>query len=512
MEVLIDGVSIDLSEIALLPKDEQREILKLLARYERKSAIEAGRKSFLGFVQYMWDDFILGVHHKRIASIFDGILSGEIKRSIINLAPRMTKSEFSSFLLPGCYIGRYPRRKIIQASNTAELAQGFGRRVRDAIESERFQDLYPHVHIKPDSKAAGRWNTNEGGDYFAIGVGGTMTGRGANLMVIDDPHSETEGMMAPYNPKIFDSVYDWYQAGPRQRLQPGGSMLITMTRWGKRDLTGRVLERAKETGSTDEWKVFEFPAILPSGASLWPEFWPVEDLLKTKRDIAPSRWAAQYMQQPTSDLNAIVKRDSWRPWEKKRPPECEFLVQSWDTAYTSKTSSDYSACTTWGVFQHQDPTDAKPSYHAILLHAYRDRVEFPRLKELAKEMYRSMEPDSIIIEAKASGLPLLYELRQAGIPCQDFSPSRGNDKLVRLNSISDLFHNRKVWFWAESEHMRTIDQCIEEIASFPAGDHDDLMDSSVQALMRIKKGAFLGDYQNQDDDEEETYRPARRYY
>ena len=788
----------DLSElIGKLPVAEQEKLLEQVGQYRDAVAREKAQSKFMSFVKEMWPGFIHGRHHAIMAKKFEEIAEGKLKRLIINMPPRHTKSEFASFLLPAWYLGRNPDKKVIQTSNTAELAVGFGRKVRNLVDSDHYGKIFPGVGLRADSKAAGRWATSHGGDYFAIGVGGTVTGKGADLLIIDDPHSEQEARLAQGDPTVFDSVYEWYTSGPRQRLQPGGAIVVVMcmtgdtdvlmadgsttqlkdirpgdlvatyengrintarinnwrssgidtvytiqtrsgkiiranerhpflvdtkgnrewirlknlkpgmqlvatkavrglqdrktnpvyarpakpeqvttakiqmlrieslgimangkafrvvnainrlfakvcarpaianntvhhqrqpsnagqnalkagtesltqttsawlrnaatvamsvvntlllktrgrigvenfalttatipasyedysamtatsqsdmakrqtdcnellsiyvfgtdeileitesgkeevfdvevdrtenfiangvvshnTRWSDKDLTGRVLK-----SETTEWEVIEFPAILPSGNSLWPEFWPVDELLALKEELPAYKWNAQYQQKPTGEEGALVKRDWWRLWEGERAPACEFIIQSWDTAYTKNQRSDYSACTTWGVF-HRD--EDENDVNIILLDAWKGKVEFPELKAKAKEMYDDWEPDACIIEAKAAGAPLIFELRRMGVMVQDFTPTRGNDKFVRLNSVTDLFSSGKVW----APDKRWAEDVIEEFARFPNAEHDDLVDSGVQALMRFRQGGFLR-LGTDEEDEPLDMRRRRSYY
>ena len=458
-------------------------ILEELDVFQNAKKRERAQGDFMEYVKMMWPGFVHGRHHALMAKKFEAIAEGKIKRLIINMPPRHTKSEFASYLLPSWYLGKFPHKKVIQCSNTGELAVGFGRKVRNLVGSETYATVFPEVSLRQDSKAAGRWATNKGGEYFAIGVGGTVTGKGADLLIIDDPHSEQEAAIAATNPEVYDKVYEWYSSGPRQRLQPGGAIIIVMTRWAKRDLTGRILQAAEDRDG-DRWEVIELPAILPDEKPLWPQFWSYEELSALRNELPLSKWSAQYQQEPTSEEGAIVKRDWWKIWESDVPPKCEFLIQSWDTAFTKNERSDYSACTTWGVFyKDENPDDA----NIILLDAFKKRMEFPELKQCALESYKDWEPDAFIVEAKAAGAPLIYELRQMGIPVSEYSPSRGNDKVVRLNSVSDLFASGKVW----APPTRWAEEVIEEMASFPNSEHDDLVDSSTQALIRFRKGGFI---------------------
>jgi predicted phage terminase large subunit-like protein len=501
---MIDDSIID-KIIANIPESERGNV-ELIAQGYRDSVMrESGQKHFMAFVKAMWPNFITGRHHALMAKKFEEIAAGKTKRLIINMPPRHTKSEFASYMLPAWFLGKFPHKKIIQCSNTAELAVGFGRKVRNLVDSEPYSKIFPNVALRYDSKAAGRWATNENGDYFAIGVGGTVTGKGADLLIIDDPHSEQEAALAASDPTVYDKVYEWFTSGPRQRLQPGGSIVIVMTRWGKRDLTGRVLQSMVERDG-DEWEIIELPAIMPNEQPLWPEFWSFEELSKLRNELPLSKWQAQYQQQPTSEAGAIVKREWWQVWEGDRPPPCDFIIQSWDTAFTKNERSDYSACTTWGVFyKDEDPNDA----NIILLDALKERLEFPELKQRALEMYQEWEPDAFIIEAKASGAPLVFELRRMGIPVQEFTPTRGNDKITRINSVADMFASGRVW----APRKRWAEEVIEEMAAFPNSDHDDLVDSATQALIRFRKGGFVRlDLDEPEDVIEFRSRRGKGYY
>jgi predicted phage terminase large subunit-like protein len=489
--------------IESLPEAERESLLAMAQAYTDAVTREKATVEFMEFVRVMWPGFIHGRHHALMAKKFEDIANGKIKRLIINMPPRHTKSEFASYLLPAWFLGRYPNKKIIQCSNTAELAVGFGRKVRNLVDGDQYAKVFPNVNLRSDSKAAGRWSTNANGEYFAIGVGGTVTGKGADLLIIDDPHSEQEAALAASNPEVYDKVYEWYGSGPRQRLQPGGAIVIVMTRWGKRDLTGRILQSTIERDG-DEWEQIDLPAILPSEKPLWPEFWSYEELVKLRNELPVSKWSAQYQQQPTSEAGAIVKREWWQMWEKEQPPQCEFIIQSWDTAFTKNERSDYSACTTWGVFyKDENPDDA----NVILLDAFKERLEFPELKERALQYYKEWEPDAFIVEAKASGAPLIFELRRMGIPVQEFTPTRGNDKISRVNSVSDLFASGKIW----CPRTRWAEEVMEEMAAFPNSDHDDLVDSSTQALIRFRKGGFLR-LQTDEVDDPVHFRRKVAYY
>lgn len=480
-----------------IPPDKLPEILKLVRRLEEAQRREEGQKDFLSFVRSMWPSFVAGRHHAIMADAFQRVLDGKCKRLLIHMAPRHTKSEFASYLLPAWFLGRRPDGKVIQCSNTADLAVGFGRKVRNLVASEDYQKVFKGVGLRPDSKAAGRWSTSKNGEYFAIGVGGTVTGKGADLLIIDDPHSEQEAALAAGNPAVFDGVYEWYTSGPRQRLQPGGAIIVVMTRWSKRDLAGRILQASLQRDGVDDWEVIELPAIMPSGEPLWPEFWSLKELEALKAELPPSKWLAQYQQTPTSEEGAILKREWWKRWKRDQPPPVEFVMIAADTAFTKSSRSDYSAFTVWGVFTHENEDGVRVP-NLILLDAIKDRMEFPELKAKATALYREWRPDAFIVEGKASGLPLIHELRQAGIPVSDFTPTRATgDKIVRANSVSDILASGVVW----APETRWADEVVEDCAAFPSGDHDDVVDTVIMALMRYRQGGFIRLPSDEEDEE-----------
>jgi len=461
-----------------LPENEAQEYADLELADELKNMQNLVTHDFLNFVKYMWPAFIEGKHHQDISQKFNDLAEGKINRLIVNMPPRHTKSEFASYFLPAWMIGKNPNLKIIQATHTAELAIDFGRKTKNLIDQNQYQEMFP-TRLQEDSQAAGRWKTEQGGEYFAAGVGGAITGRGADLLIIDDPHKEQD---LKGDGSAFDKAWNWYMSGPRQRLQPGGKIVLVMTRWSTKDLTGK-LTQAMTDESGDVWDIVELPAILPSGKPVWPEYWNIEELEKTRSSIPVSNWNAQYMQSPTAEEGAIIKREWWKDWKGKNPPPIEYTIQSYDTAFLKKTSSDFSAITTWGVFKKEDS-----GYNIILLNAFKDRYEFPELRRLAHQEYLDHRPDIVIIEAKASGIPLTHELREMGIPVINFTPSKGNDKHVRVASISPLFEAGKVW---APMHEHFAQEVVEECASFPYGDHDDYVDSMTQALMRIRQGGLI---------------------
>lgn len=463
-----------------------REKLEKTAKFLKAKKILSARENFIFFVKQVWPDFICREgkepsewgHHQIIADKLTQVAQGKIKRLIVNMPPRHTKSEFASYLFPAWIMGLQPKSKIMQVSHNAELSFRFGRKVRNLIQGEEYKKIFNNLDLSEDSKAAGRWETNHGGEYFAAGVGGAITGRGADFLIIDDPHTEQNIM----SENAMDKTYDWYVSGPRQRLQPGGAIVVVMTRWATNDLTGQLL-KAQVNEKADNWEVIQFPAILDSGQPVWPEYWRIEELESVKASIPPQRWNAQYMQNPTAEEGALIKREWWIPWQGAIP-NLQYVIQSYDTAFTKKETSDYSAITTWGIFKPHD--DSAPCL--ILLDSLRGRYEFPELKSIALEQYNYWKPETVVIEAKASGMPLIQELRRMGIPVIDFVPGRGRDKHSRVNACAPIFASGMVYY---PEGKQFALEVIEECASFPNGDHDDLVDSTTQAVLRYREGNFI---------------------
>ena len=360
-------------------------------KLDEKTKQETVNKDFLSFVKHVWPQFIEGKHHKKIADKFNKIANGEIKRLIINMPPRHTKSEFASFLLPAWMIGRKPDLKIIQTTHTTELAVRFGRKAKTLIDSPEYQQVFK-TRLREDSQAAGKWETEQGGEYYAAGVGSAITGRGADLLIIDDPHSEQDAL----NIQALERAYEWYTSGPRQRLQPGGSIVVVMTRWNMKDLTGMLLKSQKELKS-DKWEIIEFPAIMPSNKPVWPEYWKLDELEGVKASLSVGKWNAQWMQNPTAEEGSLIKREWWRVWDKGYIPPLQHVIQSYDTAFLKKETADYSAITTWGVFY---PDEDSPA-NLILLDSFKDRLEFPELRKEALEQYRYWNPETVIVESKS---------------------------------------------------------------------------------------------------------------
>jgi len=504
-EFSAEDIELLLANIDSYTPEEQEELLKTLDEYERKRKVEAARDDLIAFCCAMQPDYKVGKHHRILGDLLMEIEQGREyeydgkpaentgkDRICVNMPPRHGKSQLVSIYFPAWFLGKNPDKKVLMVSHTTDLAVDFGRKVRNLISTDDYREIFPDTQLAIDSKSAGRWNTSKGGEYFACGVGSALAGRGAHLLLVDDPHNEQDIING--NLDVFDKAYEWFTFGARTRLMPGGRVAIIQTRWHLDDLTGRVTRDMTQNELADSYEVVEFPAILETEdpekptnfieKPLWPEFFNLDALYRTKASMPLFQWNAQYQQTPTAEEAALVKREWWNEWEEEQPPTCEYLIMSLDAAAEKHNRADYTALTVWGVFFNNE----EDRYELILLNSIKQRMEFPELKQLSYEQYLEWEPDSFIVEKKGSGTPLYQELRRMGLVVQEYTPHRGSgDKMARLNSVADIIKSGLCWV----PQTRWAEEVVEEIAGFPFMSNDDLVDSTVMALMRFRQGGFI---------------------
>jgi predicted phage terminase large subunit-like protein len=491
--------------------EEVTEIDKLVNELSSRRYNKKVYADLIAFCKHMQPDYIVGKHHRMLANLLMDIEQGKKDRICVNIPPRHGKSQLVSIMFPAWFLGRNPNKKVMMVSHTTDLAVDFGRKVRNLIATDSYKEIFPDVHLAVDSKSAGRWNTNFGGEYYACGIGSALAGRGADLLLVDDPHSEQDVINGNFS--TFEKAYEWFTFGARTRLMPGGRVAIIQTRWHMDDLTGRVTDDMSKNEKSDQYEIVEFPAILDIvdketkksvQKPLWPEFFDLEALLRTKASMPVFQWNAQYQQEPTAEEAALIKREWWGIWKEDSPPSCEYIIMSLDAAAETHNRADFTAMTTWGVFLNEQ----KDNYNIILLNSIKKRMEFPELKELAMKEYTLWEPDAFIVEKKNSGVALYQEMRRMGLPVQEYTPHRGSgDKLARLNSVSDIVSSGLVWV----PETRWAEEVVEEIAGFPFMSHDDLVDATVMALMRFRQGGFIR-LPSDEPDEIHYFKRRSSYY
>jgi len=509
-----DEIQLMLDNLDSYTEQEQEELHSIVEGIQEQAKIESAFKDLIEFCKAMQSDYQVGRHHRLLGDLLMEIEQGRAydeegtpmadtgkDRICVNIPPRHGKSQLVSIYFPAWFLGRNPDKKVMMVSHTTDLAVDFGRKVRNLISTPEYQKIFPTVKLAVDSKSAGRWNTSAGGEYYACGIGSSIAGRGAHLLLIDDPHSEQDVLSGNFD--VFDRAYEWFTYGARTRLMPGGRVAIVQTRWHLDDLTGRVVRDMAQNEQADQYEIVEFPAILEVTKEttkkkkgkkvtetqviekpLWPEFFNLDALARTKASMPLFQWNAQYQQNPTAEEAALIKREWWKEWKEERPPECEYLIMSLDAAAETHNRADYTAITTWGVFKNEEEN----CYCIILLNAVKKRVEFPELKKLAQEEYDEWQPDAFIVEKKSNGTPLYQELRRTGMMVQEYTPHRGSgDKTARLNSVADIVSSGLCWV----PQTRWAEELVEEVAGFPFMPHDDLVDTTVMALMRFRQGGFI---------------------
>ena len=504
-------------------------------------AIQSARKDLLAFIMLMNPSFSVGPHHRVLCDQLMKIESGETDRLMVFVAPRSSKSLITSTYFPAWALGKNPFWQEIAVSHSDDLATRFGRAIRDIINTEQFRTIFPQINIRKDNRSANSWGLQhkgkEAGSFLAAGSGSGIAGFGAHLAIIDDPISEQDA----YSKARREALNEWYSSGLRTRLMPGGKVVLVMTRWHENDLAGHLLSLEDDSPMADEWEVVRIPALntteslnklekareslisqgylsqdytkLKLGSSFWPAsdhkdgfHWSTEEIIRTKNNTPSFKFDALYGQAPTNEEGNIIKLEWWQNWDNTAPPECDYIIQSWDTAFSTKTSADYSAVTTWGVFK-----SGLDMPNLVLLGAERGRWDYPTLRTKAVKKYEEHKPDSILIEKKASGQSLIQDLRMTGLPIFEFQPDR--DKIARAYAITSLFHNGRIYAPFKKDWAMDV---IDEARTFPTGSHDDYMDTVSQALLWMRNGGYVSHGADTwlDKREKEIYNKesSRRYY
>ena len=494
-------------------------LIKLRELYFQKAVIQS-KDSFLHFIAMfaptLVPDWIMGRHIHLIADRLQKVESGEIKRLMVFLPPRSSKSVICSKLFPAWYVGRHPQHEILTVSHSDQLASDFGRSVRDLVNFDLFNTVFPDVALRSDVRAAGKWKTNQGGTYYAAGVRSQIAGRGAHVAILDDVMSEEDS----FSETGRRYVKEWYPSGLRTRIMPNGSIVIINTRYHEDDLCGWLLRQESQIELENKWEVIKIPAWvdepsskmlnLPVGSSYFPEWKPSEILKNDEEEIKASNgsryWESLYMQNPVPDTGGIIKKKWLKWWDYDEPPACDYIIQTYDTAFSTKTTADFSVIQTWGIFEHME-TDSTGRENwvsnLILLGNEKGRFDYPALRTKAQELYDYHKPDVCIIEKKASGQSLIQDLRRAGLPVLDYIPDR--DKTARVYAATPLMEAGRVWL---PKGYEWSDDLYGEAITFPNARHDDKVDAMTMAIHYMKESWNL--LHPDDPDYEEGYERKKR--
>lgn len=501
-DAFLQNIEANISSLSL---EQVSDLNQCLRRIEVLDQLEKAKTDFLTFVRLCGPSTIVfsswGIHH-RMAEAFQRLVFGDLKRVAISMPPRYGKSLFSSVLLPAWYIGNFPDRKIMQISATQELATGFGRQVKTIIDSPIYQQIFPSIKLSKDSKASGKFAIHgHHGIYHALGITSNLAGIGGDLVMVDDATTEQEGRTG--DPSAYDTVWELFNSGPRQRLQPGGRLGVVQTRWSKADLIGKLKRSQADDPNVDRYEYIEFPALdMETDESTFPEFWPTEEAKKTRSNLLktqPHFWYGPYQQNPTSVVGCLIPPSTWKAWANYRklpgetehvefvPPDCFITIMVLDTAETENKRSNPTACTIWGVFEYKEEKTGKKDNYLILLHSYCEKMEFHRLKRIVKQWVKDWKPDTIIVEAKSTGPALRSELAESHIFTTPVRPKPGEDKASRLASVSDVFHSGRVYYIPTAANQVTITQ----VGDYPSGDGDDLVDTVSYAVQHYRRGGLV---------------------
>lgn len=424
---------------------------------KRKHASE----SLIAFTEFSFPRYRTAKHHETIAAQLERVERGEVKRLALLLPPRHGKSELASKRFPAFCLGRRPERQFISASATANLAEDFGREVRNIIGSAEYQHVFPRTNLAEDSQAKGKWNTSAGGVYYAVGVGGAVIGRGADIFLIDDPYSTMEDAQSENTRK---KVWEWYTGSVYNRLQPGGAIVLINHRMHEDDLTGQLL--AQQTAGGDQWEVVELPAIDDQGEALWPEAYPIEALRQIQRNTLPRFWSALYQQRPAPEEGEFFKRE-WFKWYTTPPLHLRKYGAS-DYAVTAK-GGDYTVHVVAGV----DPDD-----NLYILDIWRSQAEsnvwvdaFIDLIAAHRPLNWAEEQGQII---KSLGPFIDKRMRERKTYCRREQMTSVSDKPTRCRAFQARAAMGKVYLPHNAPWSADL---LTEMLNFPVGKHDDQVDA-----------------------------------
>lgn len=460
-------MSIDFTK---LTPEQMENYTKLVLNGE--VAKELARRNVMDYAKMIFPNYREAPHNKLIADTLTKVAEGRLKRVMIFAPPRHGKSYLTSEAFPSYYLGRFPDRYIIHCTYSDDLALDFGAKVKNHMRDPLQSQLFPRCSLKGQSQSQAKLSTSMGGAYFAVGVGGAITGRGAHLLLIDDP---IKGRAEADSETIRRKLKDWYKSVAYTRLMPKGAVVIIQTRWHYDDLAGWLIEEQKRNPSAEKWTIIDLKAIAEEGdilgrrpgEALWPSDFPIETLLDIKNQLGTREFSSLYQQNPTSDENAIIKVE-WFNRYQNLPTDAYMRVHSWDTAIKDEEVNDPTAFQSWYL-------SPKGYYLADRL-SY--RLQFPDLVRLVTNLYERDKPHAVLIEDKGSGQQLLQVLRTTTrIPVIGIQANVS--KIFRAQSVAPTIESGCVYL---PEYAAWLYELETQIAQFPAAAHDDDVDAMTQAL------------------------------
>lgn len=502
-----------------LTEEKRLQLKTELAEALHQKAIAEAADNFYIFVKLLaplcldGNSYKDGKHIQALAASLEDVEDGALDRLMMMLPPGSMKSVLAMLFAAWCF-GRHPTWRIMWVSHTAAKAEDCSGRVRDLIRTSEYQEIFPLVDIRDDKSGVTGWGLKTGGSFKPAGAGSSIAGYRFNLGIVDDPLSEQTAQST----KEREAVNDWWGRGFRSRKLPDSRIILINTRWHTRDLSGFLLDKAARNPRVEQWTVISIPAILdavsaaylnlPEGQSYWPEYMTMADLVQTRESLPRADWASLYLQSPTGEDGVIFNKADFQDWEWPDPPECDEVIQTWDTAFGTKSQNDYSVVQTWGIFhqtvENEDGDDVDEA-NAVLLHMHRERLTYPELRKKAKELYERFKPDRIIVENKASGQSLIQDMKLNKLPVLPFQPE--SDKVSRANATSVIVEKGRVWLPMTKKYAAEL---LQELLEFPKGAHDDAVDAFVIAMLYLRRRYELS--QDLGKKVEERRRPARRSY
>jgi predicted phage terminase large subunit-like protein len=467
-----------------------------LAEALHQKAILEAREDFYVFVKLLanlmldGNEYRDGRHIQAICASLENTEEGQLMRLMLSLPPGSMKSVLLMMFAAWC-LGRHPTWRIMWISHTTDKAEDCSSRVRDLVRLEEYQEIFPHVSLREDKQGVTHWKLTQGGSFLPAGAGKSIAGYRFNLGIIDDPLSEQTAGSDTEREKINI----WYGRGFRSRKLPKSIIILCATRWHVRDLNGYLLDVAARNPRADQWEYITIPAILdppaadylalPVGTTYWPEYITEEDLALTRESLDKAAWNSLYLQSPVGESGLIFQKELFREWEEAEPPHCDEIIISMDTAFSVRTTADFSSIQIWGIFYENEENEDGETVtvpNAILINRLKGRWTYPQLRKNALEQYKKYKPDKVIVENKASGQSLIQDLRLNNLPVLPFQPDR--DKVARANATTGVLERGRVWLPIK---LKFAAEVLQEALEFPKGAHDDDVDAMVMALLYLRR-------------------------